>query len=141
MKCRVLASSRLWRDVDDAMGYVGLFLKNPKAARELLRAVDSALSALSEFPERHPLANDAALAALGIRFADVKRYFLFYWVDRNASEVIALRFLHAKSDWASILRRDIPKDGTIAAFREIEDGSGHHFSGTTEELFDELPGH
>ena len=33
---------------------------------------------------------------------------------------------------------EIPNDETLAAFKEIEDGLGHHFSGTTDELFAEL---
>ena len=134
MNYRVFVTERARSDIENALRYIRYSLKNPEAARAALNAVDSALSGLARMPERYPLADDSLLSAWGIRFADVKSYLLFYRVDKNASSVYALRFLYGKSDWASVLRRDIPNDETLAAFKEIEDGLGHHFSGTTEDF-------
>ena len=33
---------------------------------------------------------------------------------------------------------EVPNDETLAAFAELDNGGGHSFSGTTEELFSEL---
>lgn len=33
---------------------------------------------------------------------------------------------------------ETPNDGTLEAFHEMSNGKGHVFSGTTNELFDEL---
>ena len=33
---------------------------------------------------------------------------------------------------------EIPNDETLAAFAELDNGGGHRFSGTTEQLFAEL---
>ena len=33
---------------------------------------------------------------------------------------------------------EIPNAETLEAFAELESGNGHHFSGTTDELFAEL---
>lgn len=33
---------------------------------------------------------------------------------------------------------ETPNEDTISAFAELEDGGGHRFSGSTEELFSEL---
>ena len=36
------------------------------------------------------------------------------------------------------LTDEIPNAETLEAFAELESGNGHHFSGTTDELFAEL---
>ena len=92
------------RDIEGAADYIEYVLLNPRAAEELLDAVDSAFATLTEHPERRNLASDPVLRAWGVRFIRVKNYLAFFLVDDETQRIIILRFLYAKRNWMSILR-------------------------------------
>ncbi len=95
------------RDLNCAADYIEFSLKNPQAAGTLLDEAERVLSSLACMPERCALADDKLLAALGIRFIQVKSYLAFYVVDQDVGIVHILRFLYGKSDWRSILHHSI----------------------------------
>lgn len=98
------------RDINRAADYIEYSLKNPLAADTLLNDTEEALSSLAHMPERFALVPDRLLAALGVRFVQVKSYLAFYIADQEAKTVYVVRFLYGKSDWVSILHHDFIKE-------------------------------
>jgi len=98
------------RDLNRAADYIEFSLKNPQAADDLIDEAETMLSSLSHMPKRFALVDDKLLAALGIRFVQVKNYLAFYVIDQASQIVHILRFLYGKSNWVSILHHSmIPK--------------------------------
>ena len=95
------------RDIVNASGYIDFTLKNPKAADDLLDAVEDKIVELSNFPEKYKLVEDTVLASWGIRCVTVKNYLVFYIVSEIQETIYVVRFLYQKSDWATILRSGI----------------------------------
>lgn len=62
-----------------------------------------------------------------------KAKFLIDQIPEYKIELV-LAYLQGVFDGAS----EIPNNETIEAFKEIEEGGGHLFSGSTEDLFAEL---
>lgn len=98
------------RDLNRAADYIEFSLKNPQAADDLVDEAETALSSLGHLPERYALADDKLLAALGIRFIQIKSYLAFYAIDQAAGTVHILRFLYGKSDWRFILHHGITSE-------------------------------
>lgn len=104
MRYKVQLTEAAERDVEDAARYILLSLKNPVAAGTLLTEAEKAIDSLVHMPERYRLVDDMVLASWGIRYTQVKNYFVFYTVSSQTATVHIIRFLYAKSDWALILR-------------------------------------
>lgn len=104
MRYAVHITRKAEQDIDEAADYIEFELFDPQAADALLEAVDEAVAALSEFPERYRLADDSVLKSWGIRFFAIKNYLVFYMIDNKT--VYVVRFLHQRRDWITILRRD-----------------------------------
>lgn len=100
-------SRKAQQDLDDSARYITDQLKNPWAARKLLRNAFHAIDSLEELPGRFSVVRDPFLASLGIRFVPVQSYLAFYQVDEAAQTVHILRFLYGKSSWESILKTDL----------------------------------
>ena len=94
-------------DIDRAADHLAYVLRNPTAAQALLDETEKTLLSLADFPERFQLPEDEFLAALGVRFIQVKSYLAFYVVEQSSRTVFVIRFLYGKSDWASILRNEL----------------------------------
>ncbi len=92
------------RDMNHAADYIEFTLKNPQAADCLLDKAEEQISSLSQFPQRHPLAEDKILASWGVRFIQVHNYLAFYVISEESSQVTVIRFLYAKRDWLSVLK-------------------------------------
>ena len=65
-------SRKAQQDLDDSARYITDQLKNPWAARNLLRNAFHAIDSLEEFPARFSVVRDPFLASLGIRFVPVQ---------------------------------------------------------------------
>ncbi|HIZ23789.1 MAG TPA: type II toxin-antitoxin system RelE/ParE family toxin [Candidatus Blautia faecigallinarum] len=92
------------RDMIRAADYIEFILKNPEAAERLLDTAEEKINALSQFPQKFPLADDRVLSSWGIRFTIVNSYLAFYLISETEKRVIVVRFLYAKSNWVSILK-------------------------------------
>ena len=100
------------RDLNGTADYIDLVLLNPKAAVDLLDAVDKTVQSIQDFPETCPLADDPVLKSWGIRFAAIKNYLLFYAVSEEKHCVYLVRFLYGRRDWVTILRASVPPQET-----------------------------
>ena len=96
------------RDMISAADYIEFTLKNPEAADHLLDTAEEKINALSHFPENFLLADDRLLSSWGIRFTIVNHYLAFYRISETENQVTVVRFLYAKSNWASILKTGFP---------------------------------
>lgn len=92
------------KDMMQAADYIELILKNPDAADHLLDEAERLISALSQFPMKHPPVDDKILSSWGVRFIKVGNYLAFYTISEEKKQVNIVRFLYAKSDWHSILK-------------------------------------
>lgn len=108
MSYQIHITSAAERDMDRAVDYIEFSLKNPKAADDLMDEAERQINALSNFPKKQPLVDDKLLASWGIRFIQVNHFLVFYVISEADSEVIVVRFLYAKSNWASILKCGFP---------------------------------
>lgn len=96
------------RDMINAADYIEFTLKNPEAADHLLDTAEKKILALSQFPQKFPLVDDRVLSSWRIRFTIVNNYLAFYRILEAEKQITVVRFLYAKSNWASILKTEFP---------------------------------
>ena len=92
------------RDLQDAVKYISIELKNRIAADRLLDDVDKAVYSLKEMPSRHALVDDEILSGQGVRFIPVLNYLVFYVIREEIKTVVIERFLYSRRNWVTILR-------------------------------------
>ncbi len=107
MSFKIHITSTAERDIISAVNYIEFTLKNPDAADNLLDSAEEKISSLSELPDRFEIVDDPVLASWEIRFIIINNYLAFYTIDEKRQQVIVVRFLYQKSDWNSILRKDL----------------------------------
>lgn len=93
------------QDMADAVNHIEFVLMNPTAADDLLAEAELKINALALFPNKFALVDDPMLASWGIRFTQVKNYLAFYVVSEEYHQIVVIRFLYEKSNWASVLKR------------------------------------
>lgn len=96
------------RDMISAADYIEFTLKNPEATNHLLDTAEEKINDLTQFPQKFPLVDDRILSSWGIRFTIVNHYLAFYHISETEKQVTVVRFLYAKSSWASILKAGFP---------------------------------
>ena len=96
------------RDMISAADYIEFTLKNPEATNHLLDTAEEKINDLTQFPQKFPLVDDRILYSWGIRFTIVNHYLAFYHISETEKQVTVVRFLYAKSNWASILKAGFP---------------------------------
>lgn len=105
MNYTVELSNTAEQDINESVRYVTLQLKNPIAGRRLLGNIIDCVDSLESFP----VIDDPILVIHQIHFVPVQNYLLFYQIHEPSHTVMVLRFLYGKSDWASILKKDLPR--------------------------------
>lgn len=58
--------------------------------------------------QKFPLVDDRILSSWGIRFTIANNYLAFYRISEAEKQITVVRFLYAKSNWASILKTGFP---------------------------------
>ena len=92
------------RDLDDMFRYITYELDAEKAAKELMREVETSIANLREFPFSAPQAKDDLLARKGYRALTVrKKYVVMYRVYEDRRQVIIHRIFYGKRDYAKML--------------------------------------
>ena len=110
MKYRIHVARTATQDLNRTTSYIMNQLKNPVAARSLLKSAIACIDSLECFPARYPVIDEPILSAQHLRFIPVHGYLLFYKIDDSAQIVHVLRFLYGKSNWVSILKADFIAD-------------------------------
>lgn len=91
------------QDLEDILQYISGILREPNAAKNLLRAMQQEIAALHQMPERHPLIPDDILPGTAIRRLFVKNYTVFFTVDSASATVTVVRILYSRRDWRHLL--------------------------------------
>ena len=84
------------RDLLDALDYIAYTLDAPKAARDLLTAVDKTVNQIAAYPYACELYRTDRPMKDEIRKVPVKNYVLYYAVSQDRVEI--RRFLHGRRD-------------------------------------------
>lgn len=85
-------------DIKEAESYISATLKNPKAALDIVIALEKAIKNLEEFPYSHRVYVPHRLLEGEYRFIPVKNYLIFYTVDEEKKTVEISRVIYAKRD-------------------------------------------
>ncbi len=92
------------KDLNSSFDYINEVLKNPQAAENLVIETELTLSKIVNTPYACALVSDSYLKNLGIRFLPILNYVIFYKIDEELKEIIVIRFLYGKREWANLLK-------------------------------------
>ena len=110
MKYTIHITQTAENDLRESLNYIEKVLFNPQAATDLLDETEEQIHALASFPAKYPLVDDLFLNAQGIRFVPVKNYLVFYVVSESNKVIHIVRFLYARRNWLSILKKGLSID-------------------------------
>ena len=94
-------------DLQDIEYYIFTDLCNPSASKRITDGILNAAEELSYYPLKHPLTGDRLLRNMGLRMTRFDNYNIFYYYARESDVVYIIRILYHKTDWESILKRDM----------------------------------
>jgi plasmid stabilization system protein ParE len=107
MKYTIDVSPKVNNELFAALDYISSDLYSPQAAENHLAEFERTLELLEENPYIRPLVRYDYLADKGFRSIMVKKYYVFYTVDKEAGVVNLIRFIHSRRDWASIVSESV----------------------------------
>ncbi|MDR0853041.1 MAG: type II toxin-antitoxin system RelE/ParE family toxin [Clostridiales Family XIII bacterium] len=119
MEYRINIAQNAQGDIRKNVDYIRSELKNPSAAKNLLTETRMKVQSLKQHPKRCPLVGDKHLALVGFRMIAVKKYYLFYIIYDEKSEVRIIRQLHSRQDWRTILGAEFSESGYLNEDEEI----------------------
>ncbi|MCL2200099.1 MAG: type II toxin-antitoxin system RelE/ParE family toxin [Defluviitaleaceae bacterium] len=99
---RVMDSAQT--DMREIHRYISEDLQNPEAAVKRIKLLEKNIRSLKKMLVRFPLVTDDYLASKGMRVIVVKTHLIFFVVRETIKKVSVMRILHARRDWARILR-------------------------------------
>jgi plasmid stabilization system protein ParE len=92
------------QDITDIILYISERLKVPKAAMDLLDALDHSISLLREFPYAHKIYRPVRTLEEDYRMLPVKNYAVFYVVREQEKIVELHRVIYAKMDLTKLIK-------------------------------------
>ena len=84
------------QDLVYAGNYIAYELKNPSAAKNMVKGIRTQINTLVNFPERNELDEDELLAGLGVRKDYYRNYKIYYVIEGDTIYII--RILHMLVD-------------------------------------------
>lgn len=90
------------KDLSDITAYIAEHLKAPKAALDLLNALDESISRLEQFPYSCKVYQPIKELETEYRLLPVKNYAVFYVVKEKVVEIH--RVIYAKMDLTKIIK-------------------------------------
>ena len=94
-------------DIQGAIYYLLEEKQSIQAVDDLIQDLHQKYSHLMTMPYSRALVQDKLLSDLGYRYIQIKKYFLFYFIEEDTKKVVFTRFLHSRTDWKNILKEDI----------------------------------
>lgn len=92
------------KDISEAVLYIADQLKAPKAAMDLLDALDKSISRLQDFPYSYKLYQLKEALENEYRFLPVKNYGVFYVVKEEQKAIEVHRVLYGKMDFTGTIK-------------------------------------
>lgn len=99
----VILSLEAKADIHEIVRYIAKELREPSTAEQMLDRIEEAIASLESMPEKYALVSDEYLASCGIRMIAVKKYLIFYTVERSKKEVNISRVLYGKRNWIDLM--------------------------------------
>ncbi len=84
--------------IQEIMQYITNELKATESARQLLNALEDAITSLSRFPERIALTKEEPWHSNGIHKMLVKNFYIYFWIDENNCKVQVIAVIYKKRD-------------------------------------------
>lgn len=92
------------QDITDIILYISDQLNAPKAAMDLLDALDHSISLLSDLPYAHKVYRPVRSLAEDYRMLPVKNYAVFYVVREQEKTIEIHRVIYAKLDLTKLIK-------------------------------------
>ncbi len=90
-------------DIGEIVTYISETLKAPKAALNLVSALEKSIKALEKFPYAHQVYITNKILENEYRFIPVKNYLVFYRVEEDKKKVVISRVFYGSMNYASRL--------------------------------------
>ncbi len=90
-------------DIGEIVTYTSETLKAPKAALDLVSALEKSIKTLEKFPYAHQVYITNKMLENEYRFIPVKNYLVFYTVKEDKKKVIISRIFYGSMDYSSRL--------------------------------------
>ncbi|MBE6100387.1 MAG: type II toxin-antitoxin system RelE/ParE family toxin [Anaerovibrio sp.] len=91
-------------DIDEALAYIAVYLKNPDAAASLLDEFDEQVENICLAPQSGKLVENEFLQRDNVRRFLVKNYIVYYLVDDEARKIVVLRFVYGRRHQEKIVQ-------------------------------------
>ena len=104
MKYEVIYSERALNDLRNIHRYIAIELLAPESAKSLSDKIMSAIEALDEMPNRHPLYEKEPWHSRGLRKLIVDNFIAFYLPMEKQSQVLIITIMYGRRNVANILK-------------------------------------
>lgn len=94
-----VATEAFERDYDSALAYITYELGAPKAAADMMDAMDRSIEKIADNPYLNAVSTKPTLEALGYREEFVGNYVMLYGVEGDC--IVAKRLFHMSQDYES----------------------------------------
>ena len=91
-------------DILNIGDYITYTLLEPDISRNFINGLRLAISELSIFPYKFPLAQDEVLMNLNIHCMPYKNYYVFYTIMEEQKIILITRIGYNKRDWKNIIK-------------------------------------
>ena len=98
-KYEVRLMNQALQDLDEIYGYIAKNLQEPRAAAQLLDALESEILSLESMPYRCSERRCGSFANSGYRQLMVKNYIVIYRVDEVQKQVLVVTVRYARSSF------------------------------------------
>lgn len=95
---KIIFSPKFVNDLNETFDYISSTLSSEKAAKNLMKKIDSSILLLKQNPYMFPLCSEP-LDVLNYRKIVIKNYIAVYQIDDNAREVNLLRLFYGRCDY------------------------------------------
>jgi len=85
-------------DIKNIYEYITFVLLEPQAAKNIINKIMREISTLNTMPERYPIYQIESAHGLSIRFVTVKKYIIFFTVNKQNETVTVVRIVYGERD-------------------------------------------
>lgn len=103
-KYRIQLTPIAEQDISAIGDYITNRLLQPDISYNLIKILSKSIASLKSFPYKYPLVQDYYLSTQGIRYMQVKNYYIFYKILEENQVIVILRVGYKRRDWKDILK-------------------------------------
>lgn len=103
MKYKVILSAEAYNDIDGIFRYISDVLCEREIAVNLIEALKQKILSLDEMPARHRIYDREPWKSCGVHILPVKKYLVFYVIDKDNMSVNVLRIIYSSRDFEKLI--------------------------------------